>query len=183
MKTDLSNYTALPYRPGASVALRAIWFVSNAVIMQAAWMPLSGLRVMLLRWFGARIGKGVVIKPSVNIKYPWRLRIGDYSWIGEKVWIDNLENVEIGAHVCISQGAVLLCGNHNYKKAGFDLIAKPITLEDGVWIGAGAMVTGGVHCASHSVLAVMSVASSNLKAYTIYRGNPAVEVAQREIDA
>ena len=78
----------------------------------------------------------MVIKPSVNIKYPWRLTIGSFVWIGEGVWIDNLENVVIGDNVCISQGAMLLCGNHNYKKTTFDLIVGSITLEDGVWVGA-----------------------------------------------
>jgi putative colanic acid biosynthesis acetyltransferase WcaF len=183
MKTDLSNYSPLPYKPGSNAVVRLLWFLVNAGIMQSAWIPFSGLRVGLLRIFGAKVGRGVVIKPSVNIKYPWRLQIGNHSWIGEKVWIDNLESVHIGAHVCVSQGAVLLCGNHNYKKTGFDLMAKPITLEDGVWIGAGAMVTGGVYCSSHSILAVQSVASSNLESYTIYRGNPAAEVGKREIEA
>lgn len=75
-----------------------------------------GFKIWMLRKFGAKIGKGVFIKPLVNIKYPWNLDIGDYTWIGENVWIDNLTQVKIGSNVCISQGAMLLCRNHNYKK-------------------------------------------------------------------
>ena len=98
---------------------------------------------MLLRMTGASVGAGVVIKPRVTIKYPWKLAVGNHSWIGEQVWIDNLDQVTIGAHVCISQGALLLCGNHDYKKPTFDLITGPIVLEDGVWIGAKASVALG----------------------------------------
>ena len=88
--------------------------------------PSSGLKKFILKLFGAKIGRGVVIKPGVNIKYPWKLFIGDYSWIGEKVWIDNLANVVIGRSVCISQGAMLLTGNHNYAAKEFDLMVLAI---------------------------------------------------------
>ena len=141
----------------------------------------SGYKRFLLRLFGARIGKGVVIKPSVQIKYPWKLEIGDHSWIGEHCWIDNLAQVRIGAHCCLSQRSMLLCGNHDYSKTTFDLITGDITLESGAWLGAGAMLGPGVTMGSHSVLAAMSMASSDLSPYTVYRGNPAVEVRERRI--
>lgn len=133
----------------------------------------------LLHLFGAKIGKGVVIKSGVNIKYPWNLSIGDYSWIGENVWIDNLVQVTVGSNVCISQGAMLLCGNHNYKRQTFDLIVKPIVIEDGVWVGAQSTVCPGVTMHSHSVLSVGSIASKDLMPFSIYRGNPAVKVVER----
>lgn len=131
--------------------------------------------------FGAKIGACVVIKPSVNIKYPWKLTIGANTWIGENVWIDNLELVTIGENCCISQGALLLCGNHNFSTSTFDLIAKPIVLENGVWIGAKSIVSGGVTCFSHSILSIQSATSKNLKPFCIYRGNPAVEIKERKI--
>jgi putative colanic acid biosynthesis acetyltransferase WcaF len=127
------------------------------------------------------VGKGVIIKPRVNIKYPWKLTIGNQVWIGENVWIDNLGLVSIGNNVCISQGAMLLCGNHNYKKTSFDLMVGDIVLEEGVWIGAHAVVCPGVKCYSHAVLAVKSVATSNLESYSIYQGNPAMKVKAREM--
>ena len=127
------------------------------------------------------MGRGVLIKPAVNIKYPWLLELGDYVWIGEKVWIDNLTRVRIGNHVCLSQGAMLLTGNHNYKKSSFDLMVGEITLEDGVWIGAKSVVCPGVVCGSHSVLSVNSVASTALIEFTIYQGNPAQKIRKREI--
>lgn len=179
--TQLSTYNNSWYHPGKNFFIRLLWFGTNALFFVGMLNGSSGLKVRLLRLFGARVGKGVVIKPGVNIKYPWNLSIGDYSWIGERVWIDSLVRVNIGSNCCVSQGAVLLNGNHNYSKSTFDLIVKEIILEDGVWIGAGAMVTGGVVCGSHSVLGILSVASTNLEPYGIYRGNPAVKVKNRSI--
>ena len=160
-----------------------IWYFVNVLFLQSHIIPFSSLKVSLLKLFGANVGKGVVIKPRVNIKYPWKLAIGDYSWIGEDVWIDNLEEIIIGSNVCISQGAMLLTGNHNYKKSSFDLITGEISLEDGVWIGAKAVVCPGVTCKSHSILTVGSVATLDLEPYTIYQGNPAKPIRKREIIA
>lgn len=180
-KTDLSAFDNSDYNPGAGIVKRIVWYFVNACFFTSRWLPVSGFKVFLLRLFGAKVGRGVNIKPAVNIKYPWRLKIGDYVWIGEAVWIDNLANVTIGNNVCISQGALLLCGNHNFKKNSFDLITGEIRLEDGVWIGARSMVGPGVTCRSHSILSIQSAASSDLESYTIYRGNPAVPVKERKI--
>ena len=109
------------------------------------------------------------------------MKLGNNVWIGENVWIDNLDMVTIGNNVCISQGAMLICGNHNYRKSTFDLMTNPIILEEGVWIGAKAIVTGGVTAYSHSVLTVNSVISKNMDAYAIYIGNPAIKTKMRSI--
>ena len=135
----------------------------------------------MLRLFGAKIGKGVVIKPAVNIKYPWRLSVGNNTWIGEQVWIDNLADVRIGANCCLSQGSMLLCGNHNYALPTFDLIIGAIIIEDGAWIGAKALVCPGVTVGSHAVLAALSTATHDLAPYSINQGNPAVMKRERVI--
>ena len=179
MKTDLSKYNIDWYKPGGKL-VRLLWFYVNAIFMQSKLNPFSGFKVLLLRIFGAKIGKGVVFKPGVNVKYPWKLILGDYVWIGEDVWIDNHDDVIIGSNVCLSQGVMLLCGNHNFKKSTFDLMIGKIEIKDGVWIGAKSIVTQNVICESHSVLSVNSVASSNLESYTIYRGNPAIKVDDRK---
>lgn len=171
MKTDLSHYNNSWYQSGTKLR-RFAWYVVEAIFFRSAF-PFSGIKVRLLRLFGATVGEGVVIKPHVAIKYPWFLSIGNHSWVGEQVWIDNLADVVIGSHVCLSQGALLLTGNHNYKKPGFDLMVSGIVLEDGVWIGAKAVVCPGVTCYSHAVLTVGSVATANLNAYIVYSGNPA----------
>ena len=180
MKTDLSSYQNDWYKPGGTIKI-LLWYFFNVVFLLNPWNPFSFVKKGVLKLFGAQIGNGVVIKPGVNVKYPWKLKIGDHTWVGEKVWIDNLDDVVIGANCCISQGAMLLCGNHNYKKSSFDLIVKSIELEDGAWVGAQSTVCPGVVCKSHSVLAVGSVANKDLDAYSIYQGVPAQFVRNREI--
>ncbi|WP_299228508.1 WcaF family extracellular polysaccharide biosynthesis acetyltransferase [uncultured Psychroserpens sp.] len=182
MKTNLSTYNNDWYRPGSKVKI-VLWYLVNILFFKNPLNVFSGLKVFWLRIFGAKIGTGVVIKPSVNIKYPWKLTIGNYCWIGEAVWIDNLDEVVIEDHVCISQNALLLCGNHNYKSSEFDLMIAPIALKEGSWIGAKSIVSSGVIVHSHAVLSLGSVATSNLEPYTIYRGNPAVKVKKRIINS
>ena len=158
-----------------------MWYFTNAIFFQTPCFPVFSLKRFLLQLFGAKVGRGVVIKPSVNIKYPWNLTIGNHSWIGEKSWIDCLGKVEIGENACISQGTLILSGNHDYKKSTFDLMVKEIIIEDGVWIGAKSVVTQGVRCKSHAVLAAGSVATADLEPYSVYRGNPAEKIRERTI--
>jgi len=179
-QVDNSTYRAT-IGIGASRFRQALWYFTNIIFFKNSFNIFSGTKVALLRAFGARLGKGVVIKPSVNIKYPWKLRIGDYSWIGEEAWIDNLSDVTLGNNVTISQGALLLTGSHDHTRTTFDFISYPIDLKDGTWIGARAIVFGGVTCGSHSILGINSVAEKDLEAYTIYKGNPAIPVITRTI--
>jgi putative colanic acid biosynthesis acetyltransferase WcaF len=181
-KTDLSTYNNHPYDPGGNAFSRFLWYYTNLIIFKSAWFPVFDLKVALLRAFGAKIGKNVKFKPCVNIKYPWNLTVGDNAWIGENVWLDSLVMINIGANACLSQGSVLLTGSHNYKKSTFDLITGSITLEDGVWIGAGATINQGITAYSHAMLTSGSVATKDLEAYSIYQGNPAVKVRSRTIE-
>jgi putative colanic acid biosynthesis acetyltransferase WcaF len=180
MQVNLKTYNNSWYNAG-SVFKRGAWYFTSALFFKTGLFPFYSIKIFILKLFGAKIGKGVLIKPYVNIKYPWFLEIGDHVWIGEHVWIDNLAAVKIGAHVCISQGAYLLTGNHDYKKTGFNLIVKPVAIEDGVWIGAKSVVCPGVICRTHSILSVGSILSSDMEAYGIYRGNPASKIADRII--
>ena len=109
--------------------------------------------------------------------------MGNHCWIGEEVWIDNLALVILEDHVCISQGALLECGNHNYKKSSFDLMVEPITLKEGSWVGAKCNVAPGVTMGSHAILTMGSTATKDLEAYTIYSGNPALRVKERRIQS
>lgn len=179
-KVDLNKFDNQWYKPGIRFKI-AFWILIKTVFIDTNIPYPSKLKVFILRIFGARIGKNVVIKQKVNIKYPWFLVIGNNSWIGEKVWIDNLAEVIIGENVCLSQGAYLLTGNHDFRAKTFDLIVKKITLEDGVWIGAKSVVCPGVVCKSHSVLAVNSVATQDLERYSIYQGNPATVKRKRVV--
>ncbi|MSR15861.1 MAG: colanic acid biosynthesis acetyltransferase WcaF [Gammaproteobacteria bacterium] len=178
---DLARYQVTGYTPGAGAVKRLLWYFINALVFDSPLFPVYGFKRWLLRVFGARIGTGVVIKPNVNIKYPWRLSIDRHSWIGEGAWIDNLADVSIAANVCVSQGAYLLTGNHDYKSVHFTLITRPIVLQEGVWVSAKAIVCPGVAMARNSILTVGSVLTSATEPNGIYVGNPAKWVKARQI--
>jgi len=181
-QVDLSSFDKGNYRPGPRWKI-FLWSLFNYFILDSALPWPQSFKRRLLIMFGAKVGKGLIIKIKVRIKYPWRLIIGDNCWIGEDVWIDNLENVAIANNVCLSQGALLLTGNHDYRQSNFAYRLAKIILEDGVWIGARGIVCAGVVCKSHSVLTVNSVATKQMEAWGIYSGNPAVHVRKREIIA
>jgi putative colanic acid biosynthesis acetyltransferase WcaF len=182
MAVDLSKYNNRFYHPGRSYGIRALWYITNALCFLNPLFPFSKLKVLLLRLFGAYVGQNVTIKPRVNIKYPWKLGIGDNSWIGEKAWFDCLAEIKVGNNVCISQGAYLCTGNHNWKDPHFGLIVKPIHIEDGAWIGAFSTILPGVVIASHTIITAGTVLSKPTHEYTIYSGNPAQEVKKRAVN-
>ena len=125
------------------------------------------------------MGRGVVLKPGVRVKYPWRLSIGGHSWIGEDVWIDNLVEVRIGANACLSQGAYLCTGNHDWSDPSFGLRVLPIVLEDGAWLGTRALICPGVTIGESGVAAAGSVVMKSIPAFEIHSGNPAQFVKRR----
>lgn len=149
------------------------------LVFETAWPWPSSLKVGLLRFFGGKVGRGVVVKPSVKIKYPWFLKVGDHCWIGEQVWIDNLAQVTLGNHVVVSQGAYLLTGNHDYKSPHFDLSLGPIVIGDGAWIAARSIVGPGVTVGTLTVLGLGAVATRDLEERSVYGGNPAQRLRER----
>lgn len=179
---DFSKFDNSWYSANRSLGIRVLWIAINKIFFQNNLFPFYRVKVTLLRIFGAKIGQNCVIKPNVNIKYPWNLQMGNHVWIGEQVWIDNLAKILIGSNVCISQGALLITGNHDYKKIGFNLIVDQIILEEGVWICARSIVGPGVICRKNSILCLGSVANKELSSHSIYQGNPAVKIKDRLIE-
>jgi putative colanic acid biosynthesis acetyltransferase WcaF len=179
-KVQLDAYQNDHYHPG-HVFKRALWYVVGSLVFESAIFPVSGPKAFLLRLFGARVGKGLIIKPRVQIKYPWLLVIGDHVWIGERVWIDNLAPVIVGSHVCISQQAMLLTGNHDYNSVQFNLRVEPITLDDGVWVAARSLVLPGTKAGAHTVIGAGAVVRGTLEPFTVYFGNPARAVSKRSL--
>ena len=163
---------------GASKIKELLWVLCCWMLLSSG-APGAGWRAALLRLFGARIGRGVIFKPGVRLKFPWRLTIGDHCWIGEDVWIDNLAEVTLGNHVCVSQGAYFCTGSHDWGKQSFDLIVKPINVGSHAWIAAKGHLAPGVCVGEGAVLGLGGVATRDLEAWTIYSGNPAVQVKMR----
>ncbi|PWS31705.1 WcaF family extracellular polysaccharide biosynthesis acetyltransferase [Pedobacter paludis] len=180
-KTQLNKaFNTGTFQIGASTLKQFLWYCTSVFFFKSGLIPFSNILVFALRLFGSKIGKEVRIKPGIHIKYPWKLTIDDYSWLAD-CYIENLDWVKIGKNCCISQQAMLMTGNHDYGKKNFDLMVKPITLEDGVWIGASSKVCPGITLYTHSVLSLGSVATKNLEAYGIYQGNPAQFIKERKI--
>lgn len=177
----LAAFSAAGFDKGAGLLKQTAWYFVNALIVRASWNPFMGIKIALLKMFGARIGRGLIIKNNVNVKFPWKLTIGDDCWIGEGVWIDNLDMVTIGNDVCISQGAMLLTGNHDYTQPSMPYRNAPIRIDSGAWIGAKAVLCPGVNVYANAILTVGSVATTDMQPATIYQGNPAKEIRKRKM--
>ena len=178
---DLSKYDNSDFNPGAGVIKRALWYIVNAIFFTGWLIPHSRIKCALLRLFGSQIGVGVNIKPRVNIKYPWNLKVGNYVWIGEGAWIDSLDKVIIGSNVCVSQEAYILTGNHDYNDFNFGLITAEVRIEDSAWVGARAVVCPGSVISSNSILTAGAVFSGETQVNGIYQGNPAIWIRGRKV--
>jgi putative colanic acid biosynthesis acetyltransferase WcaF len=176
---DLSSYDNGGYDPGRSGLVRALWYVVSLAVFESGWCPLIRVKVLLLRLFGARVGRCVVIKPNVRIKYPWRFEAGDHCWIGQEAWIDNLANVEIGSNVCLSQRAYICTGGHDHRSRTFDLTALSVQVADGAWIGASSVVLGGNNVGANALVAAGSVVTNDVPAASIMAGVPARVIMKR----
>ena len=140
----LDRYDNSDFSRGASKIKEVLWWVVRSLIF-APWFPVpSFLKVAALRLFGAKVGRGVVIRSRVNITFPWELTIGDHVWIGDEVLILSLAQVTIASHVCISQRAFLCTGSHRFRSENFDLVTLPISIGEGSWIAANVFVGPGV---------------------------------------
>ncbi len=182
-KLDLSTFNNEWYKPGRSRVWQILWFLCGSPLLRSQVNPSSGLRAFLLRIFGARIGRGVVLKPGLRVKYPWLLSLGDHSWLGEDCWIDNIARVDVGSHTCVSQGAYLCTGNHDWSDPAFALRPGPIVIRDGAWVGAKTVVCPNVVIGELAILTAGSVARTSLPDREIYGGNPAVFLRTREVRA
>lgn len=167
---DLDQYKAKIIIPRFKLSL---WYIVSLLFLETRLPYPSKLKVMLLRFFGANVGRNVVVKPSVKIKYPWNLYIGNNVWIGEKTWFDNLDEIHVGNNCCISQGVYFLTGNHDYRKNSFDFMSSAIYIKEQSWIGAKSVICPGVTIEKWSVLVVGSVLTKSTIENSIYQGNPA----------
>lgn len=150
-----------------------LWSIAELLFVTNPWQISSSLRVRVLRLFGAQIGEGVVFRPRTRVKFPWKLRIGDRSWIGEGVWFHNQDKIGIGSDVVISQETFLTTGSHAHRR-DMALITKPIYIRDGTWITARCIILGGTDIGRSSLLRPMTVASGVIPPNTVLEGNSTV---------
>jgi len=177
---QLDRYrTPSDWHPGAPLLVQVLWFCLGTQLLAARWLPGSAWRVLLLRAFGARIGRRCRIKPGLRVKFPWRLQVGEACWLAEDAWIDNLAPVQLGDRVCLSQGAYLCTGNHDFRSPSFDLKLGAISIGSDAWIAARAVLAPGTSVGAGAVIALASTVSGHVPPGAIVRGNPAVLVGTR----
>jgi putative colanic acid biosynthesis acetyltransferase WcaF len=181
----LDQYNKDSFTLGAPYWKVFLWYAIGSPLIQNYLLDGlktgRNLKVLVLRWFGASVGQGVLIRPGVKIKLPWRLHIGNHVWIGQDAWLDNAAEIYIEDHVCISQGAYLCTGNHDWSDPTFRLKLGAIRIECSSWIGAKAVVGPGITIGRGAVLSLGSVTGKSLQPMTIYAGNPAIPIKQRSL--
>ncbi|WP_133795578.1 WcaF family extracellular polysaccharide biosynthesis acetyltransferase [Prosthecobacter fusiformis] len=164
---------------GRSKQVEAIWYLLKCLLFLSPLPWPNFIKVRILRMFGARVGQGVVLKPRLNIHFPWKLELGDHVWLGEEAQILNFEPVVIGSHSCISQRAFLCAGNHDFRSPSFDYRNAPITVGEGCWVGANCFVGPGVTLGNECVTTAGSVITHDLPAGMICSGNPCEAIKPR----
>jgi putative colanic acid biosynthesis acetyltransferase WcaF len=178
---DLSLPDNTLLQRGRPPFVEALWHFAGSPIVRSEFLPFSGVKCLVLRAFGAKIGMGVYIKPGLRVKFPWRLSVGDHTWLGERLWIDNLAHVTIGAHVCVSQDVYLCTGNHDWSHPNLKLYTASIQLKDGCWVAARSMVCPGVTVGECAVATGGSVVARDVPGYEVHGGNPASFMRVRKI--
>lgn len=169
---DLSLYDQSDFNRGRSGVVILLWWLVQAVLFPLTLHNWSGLRCQLLRLFGAKIGQQVVLRPTARITYPWKVVIGDYSWIGDDVVLYSLDQITIGSHTVISQDCYLCTGSHNWGDRSFALKTAPIVVGNGVWLATDCFVAAGVMIGSNTVVGGRSTVWHDLPAGMLAWGNP-----------
>ncbi len=144
------------YDKGRGFTMQVLWVAVSTLVFTQVWCP-NGLRCAILRWFGAQIGKGVLIRHRVTVQWPWKLSVGDNSWIGTGSELLNLDDIVIGSDVCISQHVFLCAGSHDRSSPTFEFDNGPIVIKDGAWVCARSTVLRGVTIGANSVVGATSL--------------------------
>jgi putative colanic acid biosynthesis acetyltransferase WcaF len=161
-RRSLKDFTGRGYDKGRGPLVQVLWLLVSGLLVTRWWCPLR-LRIAVLRAFGAQIATGVLIRHRVRIHWPWKLTVGDHSWIGEDVWILNLEPVVIGADVCVSQGAMLCTGSHDRRSPSFEFDNAPIEIGDRAWIAVRATVLRGVTVGADAVVGACALVTRDVE--------------------
>ncbi|MFT2818180.1 DapH/DapD/GlmU-related protein [Leifsonia sp. A12D58] len=177
---NLANFVGSGYDRGRSTLWQIAWMLASGLVVVRWWCPVR-LRIAILRGFGATIGDKVLIRHGVRIHWPWKLSVGDRSWIGEGVWILNLEPVTIGSDVCVSQSVLLCTGSHDRNSPSFEFDNAPIEIGDGSWIAARATILRGTRIGERCVVGATSLVTADVPDGGFVRA-PRSEVVARSAD-
>jgi len=176
---DLSLYKTPKGFRGKSAIVVQLWWVVQGTLFALSPQFLYGWRRFLAKLFGAKIGKNVLLRPSVKMTYPWKVSIGDNSWIGDDVVLYSLGEIEIGSNTVVSQKGYICTGSHDYDKADFPIYAKKITIGSQCWLATDVSVAPGISIGDGAVVGARSSVIDNLDAFSVYVGSPAKFLKKR----
>lgn len=179
---DLSLYKTPKGFRGRSAIIVQLWWIVQGTLFAMSPQFLYGWRRFLLRSFGAEIGKNVIIRPTAQITFPWKIKIGDYSWIGDDVVLYSLGDILIGKNSVISQKSYICTGSHDYTKSDFLILAKKIVIGDGCWLATDVFVSPGVTIKSGVVVGARSTVINDLDSNSVYVGSPVRFIKKRKIE-
>lgn len=178
---DLRQYDQSHYDRGRSTVIVLLWWLLQAIVFPLTLHNFHFLRCGLLRLFGAKIGKGVVIRPTARFTYPWKVSIGEYSWIGDDVVLYSLDRIDIGAHCVISQECYLCTGSHDIHDVHFRLMTAPIAIGNGAWVATDCFIAPGVQIGANSVIGARSSVYKNVPSGQVAWGSPCKPRYPREM--
>lgn len=178
---DLSSFTLPKNFRGRPAWVVQLWWVVQASLFR--WSPqfAYGFRRYLLRLFGAHIGRNVIIRPSVTVTYPWKISIGDYSWVGDDVVLYSLGEIEIGAHAVVSQRSYLCTGDHDYTIVDFPIRERKISVGSEAWIAADVFIAPNVSIGKGCVVGARSTVLRDMPAFMLCAGYPAKPLRKRAV--
>lgn len=176
---DLGSFELQNGFRGRSRIYVQLWWLIQSTLFGCSPQFMYRWRVFLLKSFGAKIGSNVLIRPSARVTYPWKVRIGDNSWIGDNVTVYSLSDITIGADVVISQRSYICAATHDYSKTSFDMIGKKVTIEDQVWLATDVFVAPGINIGRGAVIGARSSVFKDVPPSTISVGNPSIVVRSR----
>jgi putative colanic acid biosynthesis acetyltransferase WcaF len=176
---DLSKHVVPKGFREKNIIVVQLWWIIQNTLFGCSLQFLYGWRLFLLRLFGATIGEKVLIRPSAKITYPWKVYIGDFSWIGDETVLYSLGEIKIGKNVSIAHRDYLCTGLHDFTKMTFDIQQKPIIIEDEVWLSNDVFIGPGVTIGTGCVVGTRSTVLKSMPEGMICYGNPAKPVKRR----
>ncbi|NEX62722.1 putative colanic acid biosynthesis acetyltransferase [Noviherbaspirillum galbum] len=179
MMQDLSRFRLPPNFRGRSAVTVQLWWLVQATLFRASPQFMYGFRNWLLRRFGARIGKNVLVRPTATITYPWKVSIGDHAWIGDHAVLYSLGEIDIGQHAVVSQACYLCGGDHDYAQVDFPIRGRKITIGDEAWLAADVFVAPGITIGKGAVVGARSSVFRDMPAGMVCMGSPARPVKPR----
>lgn len=178
---DLRKYDQSWFDRGKPGWFILLWWLVQAIAFGLTPQPFYGIRRSLLRLFGAKIGKGVLIRPTARFTYPWKIAIGDYSWIGDDVVLYSLDRIKIGKHCIISQKSYLCTGSHDIKDPAFGLKTAPISMGNGAWVATDCFIGPGVKIGANAVIGARSSVFKDMPPGQVCLGNPCRPCYARDV--